>query len=93
VTPLLARAYPNGQADVNQFRDAGGVPFLVRELLAEGLLHADARTVWGEGVAGQGRVPDLGPDGALRFVEPPAISGDETVVRPIERPFQPTGGI
>ena len=93
VTPLLARAYPNGQADVNQFRDAGGVPFLVRELLAEGLLHADAKTVSGEGLAAQAAVPDLDPAGALRFVPPPALSADETVVRPIERPFQPTGGL
>jgi len=93
VTPLVARAYPNGQADVNQFRDAGGVPFLVRELLGEGLLHEDARTVWGEGTAGQAQRPELAADGSLRFVPPPAISADETVVRPIERPFQPTGGI
>ena len=93
VTPLLARAYPNGQADVNQFRDAGGVPFLVRELLADGLLHADARTVWGEGLAGQAKVPALGPDGSLVFADAPATSGDETVVRPIDRPFQATGGI
>lgn len=93
VTPLLARAYPNGQADTNQFRDAGGVPFLVRELLAEGLLHADVKTIAGNGLAGQAATPELDGDGALRFVAPPAASLDETVVRPIARPFQPTGGI
>ncbi len=93
VTPLLARAYPNGQADVNGFRDAGGVPFLVRELLAEGLLHADARTVAGGGLAAYAAVPELDADGRLRFAPASVASGDETVVRPIARPFQPTGGI
>ncbi len=93
VTPLIARAYPNGSADVNQFRDAGGVPFVIRELLADGLLHADVKTVWGEGMAAQGDVPILAADGTLAFAPSPATSGDETVVRPISRPFQPTGGL
>lgn len=93
VTPLLARAYPNGSADVNQFRDAGGVPFVVRELLAAGLLHDDVKTVWGEGLAAQASVPGLDADGRLVFTPVAAASGDETVVRPIDRPFQPTGGL
>ena len=48
VTPLLTRIYPNGKADVNHFHAAGGMGLLIRELLGAGLLHGDARTVWGE---------------------------------------------
>ena len=51
VTPLLTRIYPNGKADVNHFHAAGGMGLLIRELAGAGLLHADARTVWGEGLA------------------------------------------
>ncbi|TBW39283.1 phosphogluconate dehydratase [Siculibacillus lacustris] len=93
VTPLLARAYPNGSADVNQFRDAGGVPFVMRELLSEGLLHADVKTVWGGGLADHAAVPELDAEGRLAFAPPPATPVDDTVVRPIGRPFQPTGGL
>ncbi|MBP0651643.1 dihydroxy-acid dehydratase, partial [Mycobacterium tuberculosis] len=50
VVPLIARVYPNGPADVNQFRDAGGLQFVIRELLAAGLLHRDVRTVAGTGL-------------------------------------------
>jgi phosphogluconate dehydratase len=93
VTPLLARAYPNGSADVNAFRDAGGVPFVIRELLAEGLLHADAKTVWGETLAGQAAIPTLDGDDRLVFAPVAAASADETVVRPAARPFEATGGL
>ena len=93
ITPLLARAYPNGAADVNGFRDAGGVPFVIRELLAEGLLHADAATVWGSDLNAQAQVPELDAAGDLAFVPVRAESGDETVVRPAARPFEVTGGL
>jgi phosphogluconate dehydratase len=93
VTPLLVRAYPNGAADVNGFRDAGGVPFVIRELLAAGLVHADARTVFGGTLAAYAAEPSLDAGGGLVFTAPSAASGDETVVRPIARPFQPTGGL
>ncbi|MCE1236414.1 MAG: phosphogluconate dehydratase [Hyphomicrobiales bacterium] len=93
VTPLLVRAYPNGSADVNAFHAAGGVPFVIRELLAEGLLHADARTVCGDGLAAQTEVPALDAAGRLVFAASPATSGDETVVRPAARPFEATGGL
>ena len=93
ITPLLARAYPNGAADVNAFRDAGGVPFVIRELLAEGLLHPDAKTVWGDDVAAQAQTPALDAAGELVFDPVAAVSPDETVVRPAARPFQATGGL
>ncbi|MCM5558871.1 phosphogluconate dehydratase [Pleomorphomonas sp. JP5] len=92
-TPLLVRAYPNGKADVNGFRDAGGVPFLVRELRGAGLLHDDALTILGQGLAAYERTPELDADGELVFAETPLASGDETVIRAIGSPFQPTGGI
>jgi len=93
VTPLIARVYPNGPSDVNQFRDAGGVPFIIRELLTERLLHADAKTVWGEGLHGQASEPKLGDDGSLTFEPARAVSADDSVVRSISSPFQPTGGL
>ena len=50
--PLLARVYPNGVADVNHFHAAGGMGFLIRELLEAGYLHEDVKTVWGTGLSG-----------------------------------------
>ncbi len=57
--PLLARVYPNGSADVNQFHQAGGMQFLMRELLGAGLLHEDVKTVWGTGLNGYLKTPEL----------------------------------
>ena len=63
VVPLLARIYPNGDADVNHFHAAGGMGFLIRELLDAGLLHEDVSTVWGTGLAGYRVEPQLDDDG------------------------------
>ncbi len=63
MTPLLARVYPNGKADVNHFHAAGGMPFLIRELLDAGLLHEDVSTVWGQGLRGYVAEPGLAADG------------------------------
>ncbi|MEJ1157078.1 phosphogluconate dehydratase [Prosthecomicrobium sp. N25] len=93
VVPLVARVYPNGSADVNHFRAAGGLQFLIREFLAAGLLHRDVRTVWGTGLEGYTVAPTLGEDGRLAFAESPAESGADAVLRPASRPFQPTGGL
>ena len=93
VTPLLTRIYPNGKADVNHFQAAGGMPVLIRSLLGDGLLHGDARTVWGEGLADYIAEPILAPDGGVAWREAAAQSHDETVLRGADRPFQPTGGL
>ncbi|MEN3930284.1 phosphogluconate dehydratase [Microvirga sp. W0021] len=93
ITPLLARAYPNGIADVNQFHAAGGVPYIIKQLLDEKLLHADVKTVWGQGMAGQAQMPKLNETGELYFEPVSDTSNDETVVRPSANPFQPTGGL
>ena len=93
VTPLLARVYPNGQADVNHFHAAGGTAFIIRELLAAGLLHPDVETIVGQGLAAYAREPVLGADGTLSWRDGPQASGDDAVLRGAGAPFQPTGGL
>ena len=92
IIPLLARVYPNGQADVNQFHAAGGMGFVMRELLGAGLLHGDAATVWGNSLADYAVDPHLGEDG-LVFTPAPDKSLDETIVRGVSAPHAPTGGL
>ena len=91
-TPLLARVYPNGAADVNQFQAAGGPGYVIRELLESGGMHADAATMSNGGMADYGRVPER--DG-LRIVwrDLPAASGDDSVLRPATAPFSAEGGL
>jgi phosphogluconate dehydratase len=90
--PLLARIYPNGSADVNHFHAAGGMGFLIRQLLAGGLLHDDVQTIWGPGLSRYTQEPWL--DGSVLRWRPAAQrSGDEQVLRPIERPFSADGGL
>ncbi|OYY65558.1 phosphogluconate dehydratase [Sphingomonas sp. 28-62-11] len=88
--PLITRVYPNGSADVNAFEDAGGMPFVIRELLDAGLLHRDIRTVAGDDLSAYGMKPVIA-DEALAWVDP-GPSGDETIVRPASNPFSPEGG-
>ena len=92
VTPLMARVYPNGLADVNQFHAAGGLGFVIGELLKAGLLHGDVRTVAGDGLARYTREPALGNDG-LAWRDGPRASLNEKIVRPAADPFQRTGGL
>lgn len=90
--PLLAKIYPNGKADVNHFHAAGGIAFLVRNLLEGGLLHEDVTTVAGKGLAHYTKEPRL-IDGELKWVDGVAVSADDKVLRPIAAPFQPDGGL
>jgi len=92
VVPLLTRIYPNGGADVNHFHAAGGMGFLVRELLDAGLMHADVRTVVGEGLRAYAQEPWLSPQG-LAWRDPPAVSGDTSVLRSASDPFSKDGGL
>jgi len=92
-TPLLARVYPNGLADVNHFHAAGGLGFLIRELLDAGLLHEDVRTIWGEGLRPYAVEAVLAGDGGVMRRPAPATSGDEKVLTPFSRAFQPSGGL
>ncbi|KVT51769.1 phosphogluconate dehydratase [Burkholderia ubonensis] len=90
--PLLAKIYPNGKADVNHFHAAGGIAFLVRNLLEGGLLHEDVTTVAGKGLSHYTKEPRL-IDGKLTWVDGAAESHDTKVLRPIGEPFQPDGGL
>jgi phosphogluconate dehydratase len=92
IVPLLARIYPNGGADVNHFHAAGGIGFLIRELLSSGLLHGDTITVMGTGLEAHTHEPWLSPDG-LQWRPAPEQSGDRDVLRPITDPFGADGGL
>ena len=92
VVPLLARIYPNGSADVNEFHAAGGVGFLVRELLQAGLLHPDTVTVMGTGLGAYTRQPVL-LEGQLHWQDAPAESRDRAVLRSVSDPFSAEGGL
>ncbi|MEZ0496587.1 phosphogluconate dehydratase [Sphingomonas sp. IW22] len=89
--PLLTRVYPNGSADVNGFEDAGGPPFVIRELLKGGLLHDDVLTIAEGGMAQYGRKPTI-EDDKLVWADLPAQPGDDSIVRTIDAPFAPEGG-
>ena len=91
--PLLARVYPNGLADVNHFHAAGGMGYLIRELLDAGLLHEDVRTVWGETLRDYTIEPALNADGTIARNPAPETSADAKVLAKANAPFQPNGGI
>lgn len=91
--PLLARVYPNGLADVNHFQAAGGLGFLIRELLDAGLLHEDVRTVWGDSLRDYAVEAKLAEDGSVVRVPLPEKSGNEKVLTTADRPFQKNGGL
>ncbi len=91
-TPLLCRIYPNGSADVNHFHAAGGMAFLIKELRGRGLLHDDVLTVMGPGLSDYEKEPTLLGD-EIVWKPIPEKSGDESVLRPVENPFQPEGGL
>jgi phosphogluconate dehydratase len=92
VVPLLARVYPNGQADINHFHAAGGTGYLFRELMSAGLMHADARTVWGESLADYTQEPFLEGD-ALYWRPAASQSLDPEVLTSVARPFDREGGL
>jgi phosphogluconate dehydratase len=92
VTPLLARVYPNGSADVNQFQAAGGPGFVIRELVKTGVMHADVATVVDGGISAYGRLPQREGD-RLAWIDVPAKSGDAGVVRTAAEPFSASGGL
>jgi phosphogluconate dehydratase len=92
VTPLLARVYPNGQADVNQWQAAGGPALVAQELIRGGLLQTDVNTVWGDDLGIYAKEPWLN-DGALAWRDPSEASLDRDIVRSFEDPFSPTGGL
>ena len=89
--PLLARVYPNGSGDVNHFHAAGGISFVIRELLDAGLLHRDIMTVARQDMTDYGKEPALENE-ALTWKDVPS-SRDEAMLRPVSNPFQADGGM
>lgn len=92
VVPLLTRMYPNGEADVNHFHDAGGMQVFIGTLLDAGLLHSDVLTVAGRGLDLYRSAPEF-KEGELVWAERAEGSGDLSVLRPADEPFSPDGGI
>jgi phosphogluconate dehydratase len=91
-TPLLARVYPNGVADVNHFHAAGGMGFLIQELLESGHLHEDVKTVWGDGLSNYTVEAKLIED-KLSFEQSPKESALPKVLTKVATAFSPTGGL
>lgn len=90
--PLIARVYPNGSGDVNHFHAAGGMGFVIRELIDAGLLHRDIMTVAGKDLSDYGREPML-EDDKLVWRDAPAVTADDSMLRPPSAPFSPDGGM
>ncbi len=92
VVPLMAKVYPNGLADVNHFHAAGGLGYMIGELLAAGLLHPDAKTIAGDGLSLYAQEPKL-RDGALTWEPGAGETLNDRILRPASDPFQPVGGL
>lgn len=92
VVPLMAKVYPNGLADVNHFHAAGGLPYMIGQLLDAGLLHPDAKTVAGDGLALYRQEPKL-QDGKLIWEDGSAETLNDKILRPAADPFSLTGGL
>ncbi|WP_053829570.1 phosphogluconate dehydratase [Helicobacter heilmannii] len=93
ITPLLAKIYPNGQADVNQFEAAGGLAFVVRELLNAGLLHEDCDTIMGQGLKAYTQNPYLLEGDQVVYQEGVQTSQNTDILRGVQEPFSPNGGL
>jgi phosphogluconate dehydratase len=89
--PTIARVYPNGSADVNQFEEVGGMAFVIRELIGGGFLHPDLLTIADSDLSAYADKPVIADD-RLAW-QPVGASGDETILRPVANPFQPDGGM
>jgi phosphogluconate dehydratase len=92
IVPSITRIYPNGEADINVFHAAGGVPFVIRTLLEAGLLHEDVHTILGFGLANFTKEPIL-KDNKIGWQDAPKISAQLDVLRPASSPFSKTGGL
>ena len=92
VIPLLARVYPNGSADVNQFHAAGGMSFIIGELLDEGLLDGTAKTVWGKNIFNYVSEATLGKS-ELLWKKIKSKSYDNKILKYVKNPHQKNGGL
>lgn len=92
IVPSISRVYPNGPADVNHFHASGGMAFVIKTLLDHGLVHEDVRTIVGKGLSKYTLDPKL-KDGQITYETGPNASGNEAIIRSVDNPFQPTGGL
>ncbi|MEP2781330.1 MAG: phosphogluconate dehydratase [Pseudoruegeria sp.] len=92
VVPLMAKVYPNGLADVNHFHAAGGLGYMIGDLLNDGLLHPDTVTIAGDGLELYTKEPKL-VDGEVRWEDGSGTSHNEKILRPAKDPFQKSGGL
>ena len=92
VVPLMAKVYPNGLADVNHFHAAGGLGYMIGQLMQAGLLHADAKTIMGDGLEMYRREPKL-IDGQLTWTDGSGTTLNDRILRPAADPFAPQGGL
>jgi len=92
ITPLLARVYPNGKADVNQFHAAGGMSFIIGELLDAGLLDGTAKTVWGENLFDYVSEATL-KNSQLIWTKSKPKSFDSSILKTVADPHQKNGGL
>ena len=92
ITPLMAKVYPNGLADVNHFHAAGGLGYMIGGLLDVGLLHDDVRTVAGDGLNLYTQEPKLS-DGVVKYTAGTKETLNNKILRPVSDPFQSTGGL
>lgn len=92
VVPLITRVYPNGSADVNHFHAAGGIGFVIKTLMDEGVLHDDVQTVMGHGLRQYTQEPKL-KDDQIVYEDGAGESLNENILRPADNPFSLTGGI
>ncbi|BFM07422.1 phosphogluconate dehydratase [Halioxenophilus aromaticivorans] len=93
VVPLLARVYPNGQADINHFHAAGGMAFLVHQLRSNGFMHENVKTIMGEGLSDYCKSPSLDQSGAIQWSDTVTESADLTVLTSVDKPFAGNGGV
>ncbi|MDA8786300.1 phosphogluconate dehydratase [Porticoccaceae bacterium] len=91
--PLLARVYPNGQADVNHFHAAGGTSCMFRQLLDAGYMHPDAKTSWGTTFSDFTQEPKLNDDNKVVWQESPLVPLDTDVLTTVDKPFSDEGGL
>jgi phosphogluconate dehydratase len=92
ITPLMAKVYPNGLADVNHFHAAGGLGYLIGELLDAGLLHDDTKTIAGDGLALYTQEPKL-ENGRVSYAPGTKTTLNDRIVRPASNPFNASGGL
>ena len=91
--PLIARVYPNGLADVNQFHAAGGMGYLIKELLGAGLLHEDVGTIVGKSLRHYLKEPKLGQTDIIEWHDVADESGSKNILATVKEPFSANGGL